>query len=195
MMKTKGLLLIASGLFILQGCDNDDHDRDREIVKERFHGKYEIIYAVSEIPVDLNMDGLRNTYLFYENPEISKSKIELRINDDLNLFTEHWPIEYISNTGKEFDSSRYNPDYSISYAHYAFGGVFQFDEDLTTIELINKTPLISNGVVDTRFVYPTSVKIESDNTITVTTLRKLYTSEGYLSVKIVARYRRYTQVT
>lgn len=194
-MKRTFLLILFATPLLWTSCHEDNHGGVREELRGRFHGKYEIISAVSDTPVDLNMDGFGNTYLFDENPEISKSGIELRINDELNLFTEYWPIEYISNTGQEFDSSRYDPDYSISYAHYALGDAFQFNEDLTAIELLNKTPMISNGIVDTRFVYPSAVKIESDDTITVTTQRKLYTSEGYLSVKIVARYRRYTQVT
>lgn len=194
-MKRIFLLILSALLLVWTSCHEDDEEQAHEELQERFHGKYEIIQAISDIPVDLNMDGLASSYLFDENHEIRKSEIELRITNDLNLFTEYWPIEYLSNTGPQFDSSRYDPNYSISYAHYALGDSFLFNEDLTAIELVNKNPVISNGVVDTRFAYPTEVKIESDNTITVTTLRKLYTSEGYLSVKIMARYRRYTQVT
>ena len=132
--------------------------------------------------------------------EFLESEIVLNIYEDGNIFTEHWPIEYIGVQPGQLDSTKYNPSYSVTYAKYALSNYFQFSENQNEIELIDPTPILYYGIVDTviidaRFVFPDSVVIEKDETLTVTSIRKLYTFDGYKTVKVTTKYKRYTKLT
>lgn len=193
-MKTK-LFLVIIGTIVLFSCDDDNENVAHEALEERFHGKYEIIEATSATPVDLNMDGEGSTNLLDENPAILNAQIELRINENSNLFSELWPVEDIMATVEEFDSTTYYPTYVINYALFALGNRFHFVENYTAIELINREPAFNRGTADPRVVFPDSIKIEEDGIITVISTRNIFTFNGYMTVEIVAKYRRYTKIT
>lgn len=191
----KTLLIVASTLMIL-GCSKSDLEEHHDSLKENFNGRYEIVSATSEIAVDLNMDGNTSNNLLEENTEIFESEISLRIYEDSKIFTEHWPIEYIGvKAEEEIDSTIYNPSYTLDYAKYAITSYFQFGENQDVIELIDPEPILNNGVIDTRFVFPDSIIIEDDDIIAVISTRRLYTFNGYLAVQIVAKYKRYSKLT
>ncbi len=196
----ENILFFMAFTLTLSSCDQSDPELNYEVLKKRFNGKYEIISASSEVAIDLNMDGKASINLFEENEEILESEIVLNIYEDANIFTERWPIEYIGVKPGQLDSTIYNPSYSVTYAEYALSNYFQFDENQNKIELIDPTPILYYGVVDTiiidaRFVFPDSIVIEEDETLTVTSRRKLYTFYGYMTVQVTASYKRYTKVT
>lgn len=191
----KTLLIIACTLIIL-GCSKNDLEEHHDLLKENFNGKYEIVSATSDIAVDLNMDGNTSNNLLEENTKISESEISLRIYEDSKIFTEHWPIEYISvKPEEEIDSTIYNPSYTLDYAKYAITSYFQFGENQEVIELIDPEPILNNGIIDTRFVFPDSIIIEDGDIISLISTRKLYTFNGYLTVQIIAKYKRYSKFT
>ncbi|WP_157491211.1 hypothetical protein [Flammeovirga sp. SJP92] len=192
-MKEKTLTIIAL-LFSLFGCKNNDAEHTNSILKEKFQGQYEIVSATSDVAVDLNMDGKTSRNLLEENVEIVNAGISLMINENSNLFTEHWPIEYIGvEPGVAFDSTKYYPSYTLDYARYAITSLFQFDDSQKVIDLINPEPVISNGVADARFVFPDQIDVE-DDLIIVTSTRNLYTFKGYVKTQITAKYKRYTTI-
>ena len=195
-MKTKLFLAIISTI-VLFSCDDDNANENvvHEALKERFNGKYEIIEATSATPVDLNMDGEGSTNLLNENPAILNAQIELRINENSNLYSDLWPVEDIMATVEEFDSTTYYPTYVINYALFVLGNRFHFVENYTAIELINREPAFNRGTADPRVVFPDSIKIEEDGIITVISTRNIFTFNGYMTVEIVAKYRRYTKIT
>jgi hypothetical protein len=187
--KTTFILLLTT-LFI--SC-NKSADSRYEILKERFHGKYQITSAVSSEEVDLNMDGATSINLLEENPEILNAKIEIRITEDYNLFEERWPNAYITvPRGEVFDSSAYHSTYTVLYALYAIHSEFQFSHDLKSIILDypNGTEYYSLLVP-----FPESIEIGINDTLKVTTNRMLYTYYGWKGVKITAKYIRYQTTT
>jgi hypothetical protein len=68
----KGLFITICTI-LLFSCNKHDSNADTEQLKEKFHGKYEVISSISEDAVDLNMDGTTSTDLLAENPEISNA--------------------------------------------------------------------------------------------------------------------------
>ena len=179
-------------LIIILGC-SDGNDDDFNLFSEQFQGKYEIVSAISSEAVDLNMDGTTSFDLLTEISEMNRAEVTL-ITDDKKkfFFTEHWPIEYIG-VSDFFDSTRYDPSYSINYARYAIISEFKFSENNRELILIEAEPILdpNTGVVDKRFVFPDLIQIELDNSLRIVSTRNLFTFDGYKEVRIVARYRRY----
>lgn len=174
------------------GCSDDDQISSFHALKDRLDSDYYIISAISSEPVDVNMDGSRSRDLLLENPEIARAFIELNIFEDSNIFLEHWPIEYIGvPAGEELDSTQYKSHYSLNYARYAIASYFDFDAETNHITLIDPEPVIDyTGKVDTRFVFPESIKMVTDDVVEAISIRNLYTKDGYVTVEITANYQR-----
>jgi hypothetical protein len=188
----KAIILTICTIF-LGGCSKEK-PRDGEVsLKEKFHGKYEIISSISDVSVDINMDGVSSNNLLIENFEVSGSKLELRIlNSNEHLFSESWPVEYIViPRGEIFDSTRYHPTYRIYYALHGYDRMFRFSDDQKFIQLVQSV------VEDTTntLIQVESLTVEEDKTIKVAEKRKLYTSNGWIKTRIVSTYRRYTKIT
>jgi len=185
----KGLLITIS-IILLMSCSKDENLVQ---VKEKFHGKYEMISSVSLEPVDLNMDGFSSNRLLSENPEYLNAGILLIISaDNRYSFEEKWPVEYIeTGTNEPIDSTRYHSTYLINYAMYMNGLMFQFDDNYKSIQLLGdlqKNP--TNKLISIE-----SITIEENEIIKVVTIRKLYTINGWTTTKIESRYKRYTIIT
>ncbi len=185
----KGLLITLS-IFLLMSCSKEDNLGQ---IKEKFHGKYEIISSVSSEPVDLNMDGISSNRLLSENPEFLNAGIMLLISaDNRYLFEEKWPVEYISTrTIEPFDSTRYHSTYIINYAMYMNGFMFHFDDNYKSIRLLGeRQPNSTNKLINVE-----SITLEENEIIKVVTIRKLYTINGWTITKIESRYKRFTIIT
>ena len=180
-------------MIFLINCNKKESDEKLEQLKEKFHGKYEVISSISAYAVDLNMDGIVSTDLLSENPEISNSGLELRIlNTNNQLFEEKWPVETIVvPRGEIFDSTSYHPNYSIYYALYSNPSSCRFDDNYKSIQLLGDFQQNSKNTL----ISIKSITIEENETIKVITIRKLYTMKGWITTKIESRYKRYTTTT
>lgn len=188
----KKVLLIGLSLIFLTGCNKNENGNSEQL-KEKFHGKYEVISSIATDAVDLNMDGITSTDLLSENSEISKSALEIRISGTgNNLFEEKWPVETIVVPRDEvFDSTAYHPEYSVYYALYCSSGTFRFSDDYKRLQL---TGAFQPDSPDTLLSLE-SITIEENETIKVITIRKLYTKNGWIRTKIESNYKRYTTTT
>jgi len=190
-MKNGQLIILT--ITLLMSCNSDESNENFYQLKEKFHGKYEVISSNSLEPVDLNMDGISSTNLLNENPEILNAGLELRISEDNgNLFEEAWPVEYISMPrGEEFDSTSYHSTYTILYAMHMNGLLCQFDDNFKSINLLGDLQKNSTN----KLVSIESITIEEVEIIKVVTIRELYTMNGWITSKIESRYRRFTIIT
>jgi len=186
-------LLITICMISLIGCNKNESNENLEQLKEKFHGKYEVISSISKDAVDLNMDGIASTDLLSENPKISNAGLELRVlNTNEQLFEEKWPVETITiPRGEIFDSTSYHPTYSIYYAIHINPSFCRFDDDYKSIQLLEDFQQDwTNTLISIE-----SIIIEENEIIKVTTIRKLYTLRGWIKTKIESRYKRYTIIT
>ena len=186
-MKQRVLIFISIVLF---SCNKNETKENFELLKAKFHGKYEMISSISSEPVDLNMDGISSTYLLSENKEILNAGLELRIIESgKNLFEEKWPVEYIGvPRGEKFDSTSYHPSYTINYANYANPALCQFENNYKSIKLVSD--LYQNST--NKLIAVESISLEENEIIKVTTIRKLYTIKGWIKTRIVSQYKRFT---
>lgn len=187
-----GLLITICAIFFISCSKNESKDRLEEL-KEKFHGKYELISSASKDAVDLNMDGNTSTNLLSENPEILNSGLEIRIiNDNEHLFEEKWPVETIViPRGETFDPTRYHSTYNILYASYINPSTCRFEDDLKSIQLLGDVQVNSTN----KLINIESIIIEENEILKVTTIRKLYTMKGWITTQIESRYKRYSITT
>lgn len=186
-------LLIALCVLIFASCSKDDAVEDSESLKAQFQGKYELISAESEIPVDMNMDGVNSTDLFKENTQLSEAAIMIKILDpeyEYHLFEEKWPMVSSQVSRDEaFDPNKEYTAYALGYDTYFNLGLFVFNADHTEIHLLEDP---EKNSVNTLLSFE-SVMVQGNEQIKVITLRNLYTKKGWIRTKIVSKYRRYTQ--
>jgi hypothetical protein len=190
-MKHLLTLYLISILFV--ACSKETPIGNQPDLKERFNGKYAMESCVAEEALDLDMNQVKSKDLLLENKNIAGAKLELRILEgDQHLFTEAWPVEYISLTrGSVFDSTRFDPSYSIGYALYGYGTFVMFSSDFNSITLL---PRSFNDEVNT-LVNIESVFFKVNERVEVTEVRRFFTFNGWKTTRIVSVYKRYTKVT
>lgn len=190
-MKHLLALYLISILFL--ACSKETPIGNQPDLKERFNGKYAMESCVAEEALDLDMNQIKSVNLLLENSNIANASVEMRILEgNQHLFTEAWPVEYISLTrGSVFDSTRFDPSYSIGYALYGYGTFVEFSSDFNAIKLL---PRMSNDDVNT-LVNIESVFFMSNERVKVTEVRRFFTFNGWKATKIVTVYKRYTKVT
>jgi hypothetical protein len=132
-MKHLLTLYLISILFV--ACSKETPIGNQPDLKERFNGKYAMESCVAEEALDLDMNQIKSVDLLLENFNIANASLEMRILEgDQHLFTEAWPVEYISLTrGSVFDSTRFDPSYSIGYALYGYGTFVEFSSDYKVV--------------------------------------------------------------
>lgn len=181
-------LLFLFALFALFSCGNKEtQGPDYALLKEKYHGKYKIISSVSQDSVDLNRDGILSTDLMSENPYMKMANVEIRIldyNKNIHLFDEMYPIMYDA----PFPGGSTLFEY---YALYSNNSLFVIDEKNRTFTLISE---VQQDGTNTLIAFE-SVKIQDEEIIEVTATRKFLTINGWLTTKIISRYKRYTIVT
>jgi len=176
-----------------------------ELLQQKFHGKYRIISALSDTPVDVNMDGSASTDLLTEIPILDyrqnyQFNLELRIyaNSPLSpnptyLLSQSWPEQYIWLGDKEWDGGKplsYDPAYSVSLVNQGTGRLFNFSDDLKQIIVHpgeNENP--------NRWVIPKSIVIDERQRLHVVNVRNFYTSEGVKQATVTTVYERFTKDT
>lgn len=189
----KHLLAVAITSMMFVACKKEAPIVDLPALKDKFNGKYAIESCRAEDALDLNMDQIGSVDLLLENVNLAEAKLELRILEfSQHLFTEAWPVEYISLLrGSVFDSTRFDPSYRILYALYGYGTFFDFSKDLKSLQLV---PRGAEDDVNTLVGFE-SVNVEAGERIKVTELRRFFTFNGWKTARIVSVYKRYTKVT
>ncbi len=186
----KGLLIVTAALLYM-ACNKSEVD-ESEAIKQAYHGKYEIISSHAFEAVDLNMDGIASTNLLLENSQLTNAHIEYRNYKPDALFAYSWPIESFNiPLGLIMDSSSYQSDYVLNYNFYGMVLKCEFNDDFSSLRLLDELEINTPN---------TLVSIESITTvgpdiIEVTALRKLYTINGFVTMRIVSQYQRYTRIT
>lgn len=190
----KGLLITICTIFFISCNKNEPNENIEQLLKEKFEGRYELISSISEEAVNLNNDGSSSTNLLSKNSSISfYSMVEIRILNEYELFyDEMWPVENSQRLRyKEIISSTYPPIINPYYDTFSNGFISQFDDDFKSIRLLRD---IQNDPKNT-LISIESIIIEENETIKVTSIRKLYTDKGWITTKIESRYKRYTNIT
>ena len=202
------IILFTLVLTLFFGCEEQRIRKHNSELDERFHGKYEIISSISDVPVDLNMDGTATTDLLSENPLILSAYLEIRINDKKkrifdnkytkrlidksrkHLFEELWPVE----------SFGYDPDTSsfltVSYINYSeWPNIYYFDFDTETYAVTLESASSTTLEPPNTLISMEEVAVEGEELLKVVNTRKLFTYDGWKVVRIESVYRRYTTVT
>lgn len=181
-MKITILISTFISLAFITSCSHADVEPNinKEVLFERFHGKYKVINCTSNIPVDLNRDGISSDNLISEI-NLQNSGLELRISDQF-CFIQNWPEVYLS----------YGiPDSGINYANQGVLRLFEFDREIGQILFKPDPPSTDQQ----RFPMPKLVLIKPNDTIEVTVDKRLYTSSGWKIVEVKTLYERYTMTT
>jgi hypothetical protein len=177
------IVFFLSTLFY--SCSKENAD-NKELILERFNGKYKILSSISNEAVDINMDGKSSTDLKTELPDLSRAFLELRILDQpYHLFSLWWPEQYLS---ESHDINKPN----INYANQGIGFRFNFTNDFNKI-ILDTTDVTSEQA--SRFVVPESVIILKDDIIKVVFNESVYTEFGWKTIRVTTTYQRYTSIT
>lgn len=194
-LKTFLTLIILSG--ILLSCQEDQADaNNRELLKERFNGKYEILSSTSKVAVDLNDDEVASTNLFEENSMIALLEIEIRIphKDELFLyenefaFSEFWPTENENRLADKENIVVYDP---LGYDIYNNIFIGEFNDVLSSATF----RLDINDDSKNTLVAIKSFDVLEDEVIKLIEIRRLYTKNGWITTEIESYYKRYTIAT
>lgn len=190
------LFFVAVCAVLLMGCSKNEPSVPSKYVsfKESLRGKYKIVSSTTEKPVDLNYDGAASTNLLSENPMVKESELTIvglhsdSFEEKQLHYSISWPVECFFWRGTEAQLSVTRSDgYNIGID--AFCG--EIDDDFKTVWLCKDfNRYVGNTLVDLE-----SLVVEGNGKMTVTTLRKLLTSKGWITTKIVSTYVQYTNWT
>jgi hypothetical protein len=157
-------------------------------ISQRFKGKYAIVSAISDQAVDVNLDGIKSSDMLQEIPNLKYSYVELRLSSDLkdNLFVQFWQNQAFpyGNT-----PTSYNPGFNVLYANQATTGLFNFNDQLTRLNLFR-----TDSTSQKDFPLPRLVEVIGDDQIHIPTEKTLYTRAGMVPVTIDVVYKRFTNV-
>lgn len=196
-----GLLATICAITFI-GCSKGElGEVDLELqLKEKYHGKYELVSVFSDRNVDLDMDGSSTANLIYENPMMRLSTIEIRfIDKDVRLscenqlyFVETWPVEgsvlLEGIDGRSTTPLAVSPPYYNLHVSLAKG---KFDHDYKRIWLQE----VPQDYPNNARIEIESVELEKNEIVKVTSTRRLYTKVGWVTTRVIARYRRYAIIT
>jgi hypothetical protein len=190
-MKKRSINLLVVIVTLMLGCKKEDATESQNELWERFHGKYAITRATSNIAVDVNLDGSKSTNLVEEIPDLKYTYLELLIGTKTspNGYAQYWANQSLNSEQKP---AGYDPSILVMYLNQPTVASFEFNDDLTVLSL-HQEP--SKEPQPEAFSLPESVTIGKDNEITVKMKRTLYTRAGWVPVSIVVTYARFTKIT
>lgn len=190
-MKKQSVYFLVVIMALMLGCKKDNATDSRNQLWERFHGKYAITRATSDIAVDVNLDGNKSTNLVDEIPYLKNTFLELLIgkNADYNGYAQFWANQSLSS---EHKPAGYDPSVLVMYLSQPIVASFKFNDDRTALYLSQEPSKDPQPEV---FSLPESVTIGKNDEITVKMKRTIYTRFGWVPISIVVTYARYTKVT
>ncbi len=182
-------------LVSLSACrrsDHSDRQKERAVLFQRFHGKYKILRATAEQPLDLNFDGVASTDLKDELLNLSNCNLIIQLPKDrqTNFFGEFWP-EQVFGGGNGDAPPSYDPLAMVDYANQGVSRTFRFSADGKAILLDEDHA----GIDQQRHTRPEAVTILSGDRIEVVKRKRFYTTAGWREVRVVTLYERYTMET
>lgn len=193
----KRIFEVAICALLFMACETQVcYDDPKLSLKKDLHGKYKLESSVSEKEVDLNNDGISSKDLLSENSMIALSEIvivgighESFFKDEELYYSISWPIENSTRfTAKEILISTLPPIRNPHYDTYLNSCFGKIDDDLKTIRLYKDIEQNEpNTLIDVE-----SLVIEEEGSIRFTSTRKLFTSAGWTTTKIVSIYKQYS---
>jgi hypothetical protein len=156
-------------------------------IYQQFYGKYEIVSSISERPVDLDSDGEASIDLIDEMPNIDNSHLVIFIKDNgindenVLLFIHGWHEQVFSRSSSP-DKANEIPSYVLKVVSSRF-----ILNDHKDILFLQDDP--------NEFPLPEEVSVNDEGQIQTVISRKLFTPDGWQTVKITSTYSRYTTVT
>jgi hypothetical protein len=160
------------------------------VLFQRFHGKYKVLQATADEPLDLNFDGVASIDLKEELPNLGNCNLEMRLpaNTQTNLFIEFWP-EQVFGGGPA--PAAYDPSVTVHYPSQSVTRTFQFSADEKAI-LLEEDPA---GIDQQLYTRPATINILAGDRIEVIKRKRFYTTTGWKEVRVVSLYERYTMET
>jgi hypothetical protein len=218
-------MLALIGLAGVTGCSQKESvlntvvspttDKEADMLRVQFQGKYKIVSSLSDVAIDVNQDGVASTNMLQEIPDLAldnqtKYNVELRITDPSlynpaytpanypktpeYFFVQWWPEQFIrTGPGKVWDNNEkiaYNPNYVVDYEFQSTLRKFSFSSDHKQITVIpddNGNPF--------RWIRPESVTVQDNGQLKTVNKRRVYTSAGVTDVIITTVYERFTTIT
>ncbi|PRY31781.1 hypothetical protein CLV58_12278 [Spirosoma oryzae] len=179
-----------------------DSNNSMDKLHQQFHGKYKLVRSVSDMAVDLNMDGITSTDMTkeYYTLESTELRIDLRAGglytaDDVFVFTQAWLEQYVYTPAGNWKGELvdYEKGARVDQVHQGSSYLFTLSTDRKSLYV----QAGSNQSPDSafRWVRPESVTVESDGRLTVVNKRRVYTSAGVKDIYITTLYQRYTMTT
>lgn len=114
--------------------------------------------------------------------------------DDVTLkynefaISESWPVEtYLRPKATDVITTTLPPIYNPYYDIYLNCNICQIDNDYKSIRLLKEVQVTKENTL----LSIESIEREDDGFLKVTTIRKLYTDQGWITTRIESRYKRY----
>lgn len=179
-----------------------DSNNSIDKLHQQFHGKYKLVRSVSDMAVDLNMDGITSTDMTKEYYPLESTELRIHLRagglytaNDVFLFTQAWLEQYVyTPTGNwKGELVDYEKGARVDQVHQGSSYLFTLSTDRKSLYV----QAGSNQSPDSafRWVRPESVTVESDGRLTVVNKRRVYTSAGVKDIYITTLYQRYTMIT
>ena len=189
------VLLVAAT--ILGSCHKNSLEPNEDVtaLKERFHGKYKIISATSDIAVDLDEDGRATTDLSNEIPQLVNSDFTVLIT---NSSTSNGYIGQLAQFWQHQNVTR-NWNYSSPDSLHVLGSSnqptprrFNFNKELTQllVEQLSDAPADKG-----QYPAPESITAVGPEQLLVITNRLLFVRKAWKPVCITVLYKRYSKTT
>ncbi|ALI98579.1 hypothetical protein DC20_05840 [Rufibacter tibetensis] len=188
------LLAGLAGLGSCRECDEVAPDGVTAL-QEQFHGKYAPIRSTSSLALDVDRDGNASTDMLAEIGDLSNSWVEVRVYSTGSnsapaslTFIHQWPKQELTPAEPTND----NPLSRLWYATKVVYWSFSFDSSRTRLLLEPQPADQSNPEL---YTPAESVLVKGDGQIEVTLSKRLYTTEGWKTARIVTLYGRFTKTT
>jgi hypothetical protein len=202
--KMKSIYITLFAFLFLFSCKGDNEETQEPNDVYMLKGKYNLVTLTSDIPLDLDHNGISTTDMLQEldfaysnNNNFKYMKFDVKgpfFSDNYYLF-DGWVLTA--------DFTPQHDDYNISYVPLPFNGrIFKYDKNTNTLEYEANPPFVYEpqfpGDIDTRTAPTiTNMEILPDMKIKIT-MKHRYTEtpetypDCWTNVVLTAVYEKYT---
>jgi hypothetical protein len=152
---------------------------------QQFDGKYKLLYAQTNDPVDANLDGISSPDLRGELPDMQRSEVLVGIGSQF-VFSQSWPEPYFSGAGIP---TTYVAGMPPTYAMQGILRRIKFSEDLKQMLPFPDDPSVDQF----RFPRPDSILLFQGERIQIHFHKDFYTPSGWKTSKVECMYLRYSK--